>query len=257
MATDDDLRLALRSSDRAAELALEHFEVGVEATLKPDGSPVTDADRAVEHALRDEIAEAAPSDAFLGEELGQLGASERVWILDPIDGTSFFCRREPHWRVHVALDVAQQHEVAVVTAPALGLQWWASRGHGAFESRWPRRGRATRLAVSTTANLKDARLDALDDASRARLPGGAALAPPSTEGWCRGLIKLVRGEVDCFLAERCQLWDHAPWILLVEEAGGRFTNRKGGGSGTEGGGLYSNAHLHSALLAEIGFPVIE
>ena len=97
-------------------------------------------------------------------------------------------------------------------------------------------------------------LDALDDACRARLPREATLASPSSQGWCAGLFALVRGEVDCFLADRFQVWDHAPWILLVEEAGGRFTNRTGGHSGEHGGGLYSNGGLHRELLSAIGYP---
>ena len=254
MENGNDLGIALWSSDCAAALALNHFEVGVEATRKTDGSPVTEADRAVEHLLHERIAAVAPGDAILGEELGEVGTSERVWILDPIDGTSLFSRRDPHWRVHVALVVAGRIEVAVVTAPAIGRQWWASRGRGAFEWSWPRRGDETRLAVTTTTAMEDALLDALDDASRARLPPEATLAPPSSQGWCAGLIALVRGEVDCFLADRFQVWDHAPWILLVEEAGGRFTNRTGGHGAEQGGGLYSNDGLHSELLSAIGYP---
>lgn len=249
-----DLGIALWSSDRAAELALKHFDAGVEASIKADGSPVTEADRDVERLLRGEIAAAAPGDAFLGEELGAVGTSERVWILDPIDGTSFFGRRDPHWRVQVALEVAGRLEVAVVTAPALGRQWWASRGGGAFESSWPRRGDQTRLAVSTTTAMAQARLDAVDDACRARLPPEATFALPRSQGWCSGLIALVRGEVDGFLADRFQVWDHAPWILLVEEAGGRFTNRPGGHGAGQGGGLYSNGRLHKELLSAIGYP---
>ncbi|MDX6239858.1 MAG: histidinol-phosphatase [Kribbellaceae bacterium] len=91
-----DLQLAFDTSDLAAELALAHFEAGVSATLKADGTPVTEADRAVERLLRETLSEARPEDAFLGEELGQLGESDRVWILDPIDGTRFFSRGDPN-----------------------------------------------------------------------------------------------------------------------------------------------------------------
>jgi histidinol-phosphatase len=120
--------------------------------------------------LHERIASVAPGDAFFGEELG---TSERVWILDPIDGTSFFGRGNPHWRVHVALKVAGRTEVAVVTAPAIGQQWWVSRGRGAFQSYWPRRGDDTQLTVSTTTTTTDAVLDALDDAARAQFPPGS------------------------------------------------------------------------------------
>lgn len=257
MGRDEDLSIALGCSDGAAQLALEYFGVGVDVAVKFDGSPVTDADRAVEQLLREQIAAVAPTDAFLGEEFGRVGESERVWILDPIDGTSFFARGDRHWRVQVVLEVAGRLEVAVVTSPALGCQWWASRGGGAFESRWPREGNETRLAVSTTMAVRDAVLDADGASAPARLPRRATRATLSSHGWCAGLIRLVRGEIDAVLSEGHQLWDHAPWILLVEEAGGRFTDRVGGSSGDRGGGLYSNARLHLELLAAIGYPIGE
>jgi histidinol-phosphatase len=247
----DDVQLAFDTSDLAADLALAHFESGVSTTLKADGTPVTEADRAVEWLFRERLAAARPEDALLGEELGGLGESERVWIIDPVDGTSFFRRRDPNWRVQVALEVAGSIEIAVVTAPALRRCWWATRDGGAFESSWPRKPAATvRLEVSTTSVLADARLAALDDVSRARLPPSAA-SPPATP---LPLVELVRGEIDAFLVERYFIWDHAPWILLVEEAGGRFTDRTGGRAGDHGGGLYSNANLHDQLLTALHYP---
>jgi histidinol-phosphatase len=247
----DDLQLAFDTADLAADLALAYFESGVSATMKADGTPVTEADRAVERLFRETFSAARPQDALLGEELGQIGQSDRVWIIDPIDGTSFFSRRDPNWRVHLALEVAGRTEIAVVTAPALRRCWWATRGGGSFESSWPRKdAESKRLEVSTTSMVADARLDALDDASRARLPPSAARAPASP----LPLIELVRGELDAFLVERYYVWDHAPWILLVEEAGGRFTDRTGGNAGDQGGGLYSNANLHSQLLTALHYP---
>jgi histidinol-phosphatase len=247
----DDLQLAFDTSDLAAELALAHFEAGVSATLKADGTPVTEADRAVERLLRETLSAARPEDAFLGEELGRLGQSDRVWILDPIDGTGFFSRGDPNWRVHIALEVQGTTQVAVVTSPALRRCWWATRGGGSFESSWPREeSRTRRLQVSTTSTLADAVLEALDDESRARLPPSAARPPASP----LPLVELVRGEIDAFLAERYYKWDHAPWVLLVEEAGGRFTDRTGGRASDQGGGLYSNALLHGQLLASLHYP---
>jgi len=247
----DDLQLAFDTSDLAADLALGYFESGVSATLKVDGTPVTEADRAVERLFRETLSAARPDDALLGEELGQLGESDRVWIIDPVDGTAYFSRRDPNWRVHVALEVAGTTEIAVVTAPALRRCWWATRGGGSFESSWPRaETESKRLEVSATAMLADARLDAADDASRARLPPSSTHPPASP----LPLVELVRGEIDAFLAECCHIWDHAPWILLVEEAGGRFTDRTGGHAGDHGGGLYSNANLHTQLLAALQYP---
>ena len=249
----DDLSVALEVSDAAAQRALDYFRVGSPATRKADGSPVTEADAAVERLLREHLTSASPGDAFLGEELGGLGSSRRLWILDPIDGTSYFARGEPHWRVQLALQVDGTIEVAVVTAPALGLQWWAGRGCGAFEAEWPRSGTGRPLRVSTTALIEDSVLDAPNRRSRDRLPEHLAVAGLSTKGWCAGLVALVRGELDGFLAECCQIWDHAPWTLLVEEAGGRFTNTAGGPTPDIGGGLYSNEHLHEALLEMFGY----
>ena len=248
----DDLALAFHTSDLAADLALAYFEAGVSATPKADGSPVTEADRGVERLSRQTLSAARPQDALLGEEFGQLGESDRVWIIDPVDGTSFFTERDPDWRVHLALQVAGQIEIAAVTAPALRRCWWATRGGGAFESSWPRSEVETkRLEVSSTSAVSEARLDALDDASRARMPPCAPLAPASP----LPLVELVRGEIEAFLIERYFIWDHAPWILLVEEAGGRFTDPTGGHAGDQGGGLYSNSNQHVQLLAALHYPV--
>jgi histidinol-phosphatase len=239
----DDLALAFGAADLAAQLALTHFEAGVAVTLKADGSPVTEADLVVEHLLRETLAQARPDDGFLGEELGESGESDRVWILDPIDGTSFFTRGDPNWRIQLALEVNGITELAVVAAPALQRTWWATRGGGAYESA-PSGTR--RLHVSTTATLATAVLDALGNDPR--LP---TARPPATP---LPLVELVRGELDAFLVERYYKWDHAPWILLVEEAGGRFTNPTGTNTGDQGGGLYSNTNLHPELLKVLSYP---
>lgn len=247
----DDLRLALDISDQASDLALAYFEAGVSVTSKIDGTPVTAADRAVERLIRAALSAARPEDALLGEELGRLGAADRVWIIDPVDGTSFFSRRDPNWRVQIALEISGRTELAVVTAPALGRRWWATRGGGSFESPWPHgEGRPKRLAVSATSTVTGARLAAVDEASRDRLPPTTARVPVSP----LPLVELVRGEIDAFLVERYHVWDHVPWILLVQEAGGRFTDRAGGHAGDQGGGLYSNAHLHERLLTVLRYP---
>ncbi|MFF1819507.1 inositol monophosphatase family protein [Kribbella sp. NPDC058245] len=242
----DDLALAFSAADLAAQLALAHFEAGVAVSLQPDGSPVTEADLAVEHLLRKTLAAARPDDGFLGEELGETGDSDRVWIIDPIDGTRRFSGGDPHWRVQFALEVDGVTELAVVISPALGRCWWAVRGGGAFESSWPR-AEPRRLQVSTTATLATAVLDALGN--NPRLPTARPPASPLP------LVELVRGEIDAFLIERYYKWDHAPWILLVEEAGGRFTNPTGTNTGDQGGGLYSNANLHPELLKALNYPL--
>ncbi|WP_127782960.1 inositol monophosphatase [Rhodococcus sp. X156] len=246
-----DLQVAFDVADRAADLALQFFTSGVTATAKADGSPVTEADVAVERLLRECLSAVCPGDALLGEEHGQEGESERLWILDPIDGTGFFSRGDPNWRIHVALEIGGVTALAVVTSPALGTRWWAVRDGGAFEAAWPRvGGEVRRLSVSATSRVAEAALDALASPGRDRLPAG--FRPPSSP---LPLVELVRGEIDGFLAERYFTWDHAPWILLVQEAGGRFTDPTGGHASDKGGGFYSNAALHDDVLTVLSYPV--
>ncbi|TDD59478.1 histidinol phosphatase [Kribbella antibiotica] len=244
----NDLELAFSTSDEAAEVALAHFKAGVAVSWKADGSPVTEADREVEHLLRDRLSAARPGDAFFGEELGELGESERIWIIDPIDGTRRFASGDPNWRVQFALEVNGVTELSVVTSPALGRRWWATRGGGAFETSWPHAdAEPRRLQVSTTAEPATAVVDAVrNDQERLAIARPAASPLP--------VIELVRGEIDGFLVERYSKWDHAPWILLVEEAGGRFTNPVGTNTGDHGGGIYSNANLHTDLTTALNYP---
>jgi histidinol-phosphatase len=260
----DDLAFAHEVADAASIVAMRHFSAGVVATSKADGSPVTEADRAVEELIRASIHSRYPNDGIIGEEFGTLGmidGAHRRWIVDPIDGTSYFARNDPNWRIHLALQVSDRPEVAVVAAPALGLRWWAQRGSGAFEAAWPFEGEdggasdaskallGRKLSASTTAELYDSQIACAPSQTRARLPLRCGIATPSP----LPLVELVRGEIDAFVAEGFHIWDHAPWILLVEEAGGRFTDRSGGNSGDQGGGVYSNTPLHSKLVRALKY----
>ncbi|MEM7275641.1 MAG: inositol monophosphatase [Actinomycetota bacterium] len=247
---DDDLQLGLRIANDGATLALTTFGQELAVTRKDDDSPVTAADLAVEELIRADLAEARPDDAVLGEEFGLVGSGDRVWIIDPIDGTRSYASGDPNWRVQIALAVADRITVAVVISPALGIQWWATKDGGAFEAPWPSTtATPKRLAVSTVDHLTAATADAFPARDRPRLVP-LNLAPRSPFS----LADLVRGKLDVVLAECCAVWDHAPWILLVEEAGGRFTDVEGGRSGDLGGGLYSNAAVHDAMLDHLDYP---
>ncbi len=237
-------------ADEAGALAMTFFGAGTAVMAKPDLSPVTEADLAVERLVRMRIAERFPGDAIVGEEFGSLGTGPRTWIVDPIDGTSFFARSDPNWRVHLALQIEAHIELAVVAAPALGIRWWAQRGEGAFEAVWPEeRTRPRRLRVSTTGDLDACLMACAPEETRTRLPAPCGVAAPSP----LPLVELVRGEIDGFVAEGFHVWDHAPWILIVEESGGRFTDREGSNSGDRGGGVYSNDALHGELVASLGY----
>ena len=181
---------------------------------------MTEADRAVERALRERLAAERPDDGVLGEELGEAGSGERRWVLDPLDGTEWFARGIPLWGTLIALEDARGPLVAVVSAPALRRRWWALRGGGAF-----RDGR--RLAVSRVAAVADAfvahanlylgfEVDAAPLLRAARLSGGweSFLA----------LMLVAEGAVDAAFAPRGFLWDLLPAQLIVEEAGGTFTD---------------------------------
>ena len=237
--------------DEASDLAMEFFRDGTPVFVKADESPVTAADLAVENLVRRRISERFPGEALIGEEFGGQRGSSRTWIVDPIDGTAFFAKSDPNWRIHLALRIDDRIEVAVVAAPALGLRWWAECGKGAFEARWPTgRSRPTRLQVSTTEDRAGCLVACAPESARSRLPSGCVRAAPSP----LPLVELVRGEIDGFVAEGVHLWDHAPWILLVQEAGGRFTDCDGTSLGDRGGGVYSNDALHGDLVESLGYP---
>src|SRR5918997_4018175 len=122
----DDLALALSLVDEADAIALPAFDRGVAVSAKADGTPVTEADRAVERALRERLAAERPGDGVLGEELGEAGGGERRWVLDPLDGTEWFARGIPVWGTLIALERDGEPLVAVISAPALKRRWWAA-----------------------------------------------------------------------------------------------------------------------------------
>lgn len=242
----EDLHVAHAMADQAAVVAMSYFgSPDLVAETKDDLSPVTEADRAVEVLLREILAERRPDDAVLGEEFGETGSSTRRWVLDPIDGTNFFAEGSPDWRVQIALEDDGEIVVAVVDMPAAGVRWWATRGGGTYERAAD--GAVTRLSVSETSSMSDAVITCYPDEVASRLPRDAEL-----RSWQRlSLPEVIRGDIDAFYVDCCQIWDHAPWVLLVEEAGGRFTDHHGGRSPAKRGGLYSNAAVHDALLLAI------
>ena len=135
--------------------------------------------------------------------------------------------------------------VAVVVAPALGLRWWAATGQGAFESPWPAAdGPATRLAVTTTPTLADAHIEAWPLDGELEALRDVAAQPTAVVP-----VAVARGTLDAFVVDCCHAWDHAPWILITVEAGGRFSDWAGGESPHHQGGVFSNRALHDELLA--------
>jgi histidinol-phosphatase len=243
----DDLALALALADAADALALPAFDRGAAAVAKADGTPVTEADHEVERALRERLAAARPGDAILGEELGAVEGGARRWVLDPIDGTVHFARGIPVWATLIALEDGDGPLVAVVSAPALRRRWWAARGHGAYRD-------GQRIHVTDTRAVEDAfvayanlymgfDIDADPLLRSARMSGGyeAFLA----------LMLCAEGAADAAFAPRGFLWDLLPAQLIVEEAGGRFTDFDGLRTAAGRGAIAANPVLHADLLARL------
>ncbi|MEO8184077.1 MAG: inositol monophosphatase family protein [Deltaproteobacteria bacterium] len=241
-----ELAFARRLADVAAELALEYFRRGVSAQLKPDGSQVTEADVAVERRLRQLIAEERPLDGVLGEELGETGSTARRWVLDPIDGTSHFIAGRPAWGNHVALELEGEIVVGVITRPVLGTSWWASRGAGAHRSGSGSDPNTRRLAVSRVSELRESRVtlwNHAEDPTVQRLKGHCRWIHPELD--C--LLRVAEGELDALVDRSGKPWDLAPAVVLVEEAGGRFSDRDGGRRLDLGDGRFSNGLIHAQL----------
>ncbi len=243
----DELELALRMADAADAIALRHFrDPGLAVDTKPDGSPVSSADREIEFELRALLEDLRPGDAILGEEGGASGDGDHRWYLDPIDGTSKFVAADPEWYVLIALAVDGRPVVGVVSAPALGERWWASRGAGAFRD-------GSRLSVSDVGQLAEA---TVADDWQQRLARGITGHPLATLAGAAARVRrhsghshLVVASGDADLASGTGFaWDFAPTKLIVEEAGGRFTDLRGGDMFDNGDALVSNGRIHDQAL---------
>jgi histidinol-phosphatase len=258
----DDLSLALTLAAEADLVSLDRYQsVDLVVTTKPDHTPVTDADQAVERLLRERIEAARPNDTILGEEYGGGREPGRQWILDPIDGTANFLRGVPIWGTLIALAIDGVPQVGVVSSPALGKRWWAAKGHGAFSSQVEHEatGRAPKkLQVSAVADLADAslsynslrgwddegRLDAVIDLAR-----GVWRSRAIGDMW--SYMLLAEGALDIVGEYDLKPYDMAALIPIVEEAGGRFTSAGGVDGPWEGSALATNNILHDTVLARL------
>lgn len=219
---------------------------------KPDRTPVTEADHAVEAALREELARARPDDGIVGEELGVTGSGQRRWIVDPIDGTKSFLRGAPPWATLLALEVERVVVLGVVSAPALGRRWWAARGSGAFVN-------GTVVHVSAVERLDDALLCHADVRSYEQHGCGPQFDDLTRRVWDRrgfgdfwGHMLVAEGVADVMVEPVVEVWDVAALIPIVEEAGGRVTDRQGIARADGGNAVTTNGLLHDAVLAIVG-----
>jgi histidinol-phosphatase len=235
-----DLELALRLADAADAISGQHFRSGLAIESKADLTPVTVADRAVEAELRRLLASERPNDAILGEEGGVSGISERRWILDPIDATRNYARGNPVWATLVALEESGEVRLGVVSAPLLGRRWWAERGAGAQANGEP-------IEVSAISRIEDAVLSFPLDREVPELARRAWNARGFGDFWAHMLVAegAVDGAVDSIGVHE---WDLAAVQVIVEEAGGRFSDLSGESRIDGSSGVTSNGRLHDELL---------
>jgi histidinol-phosphatase len=257
----DDLALALELVDLADEITLNRFgATDLVVETKPDLTPVTEADKDVERAVRERISKERPGDVVVGEEYGEgPGDGNRRWIIDPIDGTKGYVRRLPVWATLLALEVDGELTVGAVSAPALGRRWWAARGHGAHVSTTTSEGgEARELGVSGVQALGDAQLcfgglEEWEQVGRvdALLELGRACWRTRGFGDFWGYMIVAEGSAEIMLDPIVSVWDLAAPFVIVEEAGGRFTDLAG--RRTAGGdSLATNSHVHEAALEIVG-----
>lgn len=253
------LDLALELADLADEITVERFRADdLVVTTKPDLTPVSEADQAVERAIRDRLRDST-GHAVLGEEYGSdpgSGAAANAefrWIIDPIDGTKSYVRGIPIWATLIGLEHAGEVVVGVVSAPALHTRWWAGRGLGAFRNGDP-------ISVSSVESVDDAQISlAWDTKERYDDDGiGDKMLALAHRCWrTRGLgdfwqhTLVAEGAVDISLDPIVSLWDIAALIPIIDEAGGRWTTVGGASNLDADSFVCTNGKLHDAVLAAL------
>ncbi|BDG08064.1 inositol monophosphatase family protein [Anaeromyxobacter paludicola] len=259
--SDLDLARALDTARRAVEAAsaaaLAHFRAGVKVEVKPDRTPVTAADRDSEAAILKVIRPAFPEHGVLGEETGEHpGDGETRWIVDPIDGTRGFTRGGSFWGPLVACEHRGRIVAGAMAMPALGEVYWAAKGMGCFLQRGAEP--PVRLQVSGIPAWGDATVSL----GELHFLLGANLSPPIVRlttsaaqarcyGDLAGCAMVLTGRAEAWIEAGVKIWDLAPLQILVEEAGGRFTDFSGKATVASGHCVASNGKVHDHVLAAL------
>jgi histidinol-phosphatase len=259
--TDRDLELALRLAAEADRISGRAFTgEPIAFDTKSDGTPVSQADREIETRLEAMVSASRPDHGFIGEELGSSGSTTRRWIVDGIDGTANFVAGRPLWGTEIALEVDGVVVLGVSSSPGLERRWWARRGGGSWCAALAGNGAtgpARRLRVSDHATVSGSRctfmppFEMLDDPWRAladRLTVDSSYVPPSEHG----ALMVADGRIELCVQPTGGPWDFAATAVIVEEAGGSFSDLRGDGNIYSGGPvLYSNSHLHESVLTRL------
>jgi histidinol-phosphatase len=246
------LSFAVETARAAGEITLKYFRSSLTPERKADGSFVTEADRTAERMIRARLAESFPHDAVLGEEEGaRAGSSGRQWIIDPLDGTYSFVHGVPLYGVLVGLEIGEEAVLGVVNLPALGELVYAARGLGCFRD-------GARVRVSSTARLEEALLLATDFGTCEKYGFGRAAAALEsraaarrTWGDCYGHVLVATGRADVMLDPVMNVWDCAPLLPILEEAGGTFTDWHGRRTIRSGNAISTNGTLFNEVLKTV------
>jgi histidinol-phosphatase len=242
-----DLPFAHELADAADAITLARFRaVDLRVDTKPDLTPVSEADRAAEEAVRAHVSASRRGEGVLGEEFGDDGGDAK-WIVDPIDGTTSYVRGVPVWATLLALEREGEVVLGLVSAPALRRRWWALRGEGAYAD-------GERCRVSGIARIEEC---AVSTTSARRMPDGwRAIVERAWSN--RGLgdfwqhCLVAEGSVDVACDSVMQVWDYAPVQIVVEEAGGRCTTFDGGTPRPDASFVATNGLLHDEVVALLG-----
>jgi histidinol-phosphatase len=248
VADDRLLAVAIEAARAAGDVALKYYRRGLAVMVKPDTSPVTQADREAEQVIRDIIRRAYPDHGLLGEELGADGSREVRWIIDPIDGTRNFVREIPVWAVLIGFEEQGRITAGVILNPVKRLLYTARAGGGAFAN-------GERLRVSDIGTLAEAHFlhAGLGLVRRTPYWPGFVRLMDATErqrgfGDYYGYALVAEGKAEIYAETDMKPWDLAAAKILVEEAGGRFTDLDGADTIYSGTALATNCCLHEAAL---------
>jgi histidinol-phosphatase len=257
----DDLALAHLLADTADSISMARFRASdLRVESKPDLTPVSDADTAVEQALRATLARARPRDSVLGEEFGRseaaAGPGSRHWVIDPIDGTKNFVRGVPIWGTLIALLQGDTPVAGLVSAPALGRRWWGASGLGAYAGK--HQHAATRIKVSGVGRLADASFCYSSFSGWAETGRVQSMVDLTLQAWRSraygdfyGYMLLAEGALDAMVEPELSLWDVAALIPIINEAGGRITDLNGRPPGDKTSAIATNGLLHETILTAL------
>ena len=252
----EDLALALKIADAADLITQSRYQSqDLVITTKPDNTPVTDADKATEMAIRAILTKERPDDGVLGEEFGESdNLGSRYWVIDPIDGTQNFMRSVPSWSTLIALIENGEVVVGVVSAPAVTRRWHASKGNGAYVSF--NGGAPRKISVSKVAQIKDASVTYSDFVGFGERKN--AFMSLIDQSWrSRGFgdfwshMLVAEGSADIAVEPQLAVWDMAALDIVVREAGGSFTSITGEPGPHHGSGLSTNGILLNQVVKHL------